>query len=85
MGRHALPSIFPQSKAVSSRPVLKHLPVGDVIKVLCKIWTEPICRTTVSSTDDIAGNSRDHYESLGSELLQTENKLPTNEQGTATF
>lgn len=49
-----------------------------------KIWNETT-RKTKFYIYDIAGNSLDRNESLGSELPQTNNKLATNEQGTATF
>ena len=63
--RHDLPSIFPWSKAVSNRRVLKRLPVEDVIKVPTKSGRKPSAR--LSSTDDIAGNSLDRNGPPGSE------------------
>ena len=52
--RHELLSIFPWSKVVSNQPVLKCLPLEDVIKVHTNTGLKQSAR--LSSTD-IAGNS----------------------------
>ena len=49
------------------------LPVEDVIKVQTKSGLKP--SAGLSFTDDIAGNSLDRNESLGSELSLTDDKL----------
>ena len=57
---------------MSNRLVLKSLPVKDMIKVHTKSGMKP---SAGLSFTDIAGNSLDLNESLGSELSQTDDKL----------